>query len=247
MVRLGHRDYNGAIELVAEAAASDGMQPFECAVVERLLGLVPADCAGYYEFRDTRTSHPAVNMFFAAQPLDWPHVDWCSAEVGATVHSWPLLDARTSASVLPLRLSDFLTPEQLRRNAWYDAVQRPRDVAFEIKAWLPAPPGLTRAFFLVRASDRRDFTERDRAVLALLRPHLASIRDRWERRHRPPLLTAREAEVLDLVAKGLTNAEVGADLFLSRTTVRTHLENIFEKLGVHTRSAAVARAFDQTG
>jgi DNA-binding NarL/FixJ family response regulator len=46
--------------------------------------------------------------------------------------------------------------------------------------------------------------------------------------------------VLELVAKGLTNAEVGADLALSHTTVRTHLENIFEKLGVRTRTAAAA-------
>jgi DNA-binding CsgD family transcriptional regulator len=42
------------------------------------------------------------------------------------------------------------------------------------------------------------------------------------------------------VAEGLTNAEVAARLVISRTTVRTHLENVFDKLGVHTRTAAVA-------
>ena len=77
-------------------------------------------------------------------------------------------------------------------------------------------------------------------LLALLRPHLASIRERWERRHRPPLLTAREIHVLELVAEGLTHAEVAARLMISHTTVRAQLENVFDKLGVHTRTAAVA-------
>jgi ATP/maltotriose-dependent transcriptional regulator MalT len=47
--------------------------------------------------------------------------------------------------------------------------------------------------------------------------------------------------VLGLVALGLTNGEIASRLVVSRTTVRTHLENIFGKLDVHTRTAAVAR------
>ena len=47
--------------------------------------------------------------------------------------------------------------------------------------------------------------------------------------------------MLGLVALGLTNGEIAARLVVSRTTVRTHLENIFGKLDVHTRTAAVAR------
>ena len=43
------------------------------------------------------------------------------------------------------------------------------------------------------------------------------------------------------MALGLTNGEIAVRLVLSRTTVRTHLENIFAKLDVHTRTAAVAR------
>ena len=73
-----------------------------------------------------------------------------------------------------------------------------------MKIWLPTPQDVVRGFFFERDSGRRGLEERDRAVLALLRPHLASIRERWERRHRPPLLTAREIHVLELVAEGLT-------------------------------------------
>jgi DNA-binding NarL/FixJ family response regulator len=57
-------------------------------------------------------------------------------------------------------------------------------------------------------------------------------------------LTAREHEVLDLVARGLTNAEVARRLFLSDKTVRNHVSNVFAKLHVTGRAEAVARARD---
>ena len=58
-------------------------------------------------------------------------------------------------------------------------------------------------------------------------------------------LTRRELEVLELVAQGSSNDEVAATLFLSRATVKTHLGHVFDKLGVDSRTAAVARAREQ--
>lgn len=56
-----------------------------------------------------------------------------------------------------------------------------------------------------------------------------------------PRLTPREREILDLVAEGKTNAEIAERLWVSPGTVRKHLDNIYGKLGVHTRTAAVTR------
>ena len=55
-------------------------------------------------------------------------------------------------------------------------------------------------------------------------------------------LTEREREVLDLLALGLTNKEIAEKLFITTNTVKRHLKAIFEKLDVHTRSAATAKA-----
>ena len=55
-------------------------------------------------------------------------------------------------------------------------------------------------------------------------------------------LTVREAEVLTLVATGRSNRDIGRELFLSEATVKSHLVHIFAKLGVGSRTAAVARA-----
>jgi DNA-binding NarL/FixJ family response regulator len=55
-------------------------------------------------------------------------------------------------------------------------------------------------------------------------------------------LTEREREVLELLARGLTNKEIAENLFITTNTVKRHLKAIFEKLKVHTRSAATAKA-----
>lgn len=66
-----------------------------------------------------------------------------------------------------------------------------------------------------------------------------------ERETQPlPELTDREREVLDLLARGLTNAAIAQRLHVSDMTVRNHVSNIFTKLGVNDRAAAVARARD---
>ncbi|MEV5407266.1 response regulator transcription factor [Thermopolyspora sp. NPDC052614] len=59
-----------------------------------------------------------------------------------------------------------------------------------------------------------------------------------------PELSDRELEVLDLLADGLTNQAIARRLFLSEKTIRNHVSNIFTKLGVPDRAAAVARARD---
>ncbi len=55
------------------------------------------------------------------------------------------------------------------------------------------------------------------------------------------VLTDREREVLELLARGMTNKEIAEKLVISTNTVKRHIKSIFEKLGIHTRSAAAAK------
>ncbi|GIE84509.1 response regulator [Actinoplanes regularis] len=76
----------------------------------------------------------------------------------------------------------------------------------------------------------------------VLAPSVASTLVRQVRSPAPPALSARETEVLKLVAAGLTNAEIGKRLFISEATVKTHLLRVFNKLDVADRTAAVTTA-----
>lgn len=73
-----------------------------------------------------------------------------------------------------------------------------------------------------------------------------SIATRLDSRARAPeaSLSKRESEVLALVAQGNSNREIGRELFLSEATVKSHLVHIFTKMGVSSRTSAVARAHE---
>jgi DNA-binding NarL/FixJ family response regulator len=111
---------------------------------------------------------------------------------------------------------------------------------------VPSPvsgPGRTVRLFFFRGPGA-DFSERDRALLVLLRPHLhQAYLDAERRRHPVPQLTARHRDLLRLLAAGHTNAQIARRLGISEGTVRTHLENLYGRLNVSSRTAAVTRAF----
>ena len=142
-----------------------------------------------------------------------------------------------------LRLSDLLTRRQRESLEYNELVWRPHGIDDALRLWLPAPAGRARSIYLERSGKK--YTDHERTLFALLRPHLGRMRVNAESRRRMDGirgLTPREAEVVGWVARGKTNGEIAAVLFISPQTVRKHLENVFEKLGVRTRTAAAAYA-----
>jgi DNA-binding NarL/FixJ family response regulator len=106
--------------------------------------------------------------------------------------------------------------------------------------------------YLLKGADRAEIARGLRAVASGEVVFSAAIASRvlaWfagggQRMNAFPELTEREREVLDLVARGLTNAAIAARLVVAEKTVRNHVSNVFAKMHVADRAEAVARARD---
>jgi DNA-binding NarL/FixJ family response regulator len=98
--------------------------------------------------------------------------------------------------------------------------------------------------YLLKDAPPEELTAAVRAAAAGRSALAPSVADRLMDRMRAPAasLSPRECEVLDLVAAGLSNVQIGRRLHVSEATVKSHLVHIFGKLDVDSRTAAVAAA-----
>lgn len=322
MERLGPADLEQVLQFLGELASIESEEPFPRELLASLRRLVPCDCLTFCELDRVREVHLGS--------VDFPTSDWgptpCTYWEIRREH--PVCHHHeVSGDFRALKLSDFMSRKEFHESRIYADWFRPCGTEYLMTVGLDSPLSHTKVFLFDRTGGR-DFTERDRAVLDLLRPHLArrhvlswaqhnarkalALLERdevavvlleppdriafatehghelltryfgangtglpdviraWlrstttpdaplevrregtleirlvgdvlllEERPRLPRLTAREQEIVDQVAAGRTNAEIAATLCLARGTVRRHLENIFSKLGVHNRTAAVA-------
>jgi DNA-binding NarL/FixJ family response regulator len=112
------------------------------------------------------------------------------------------------------------------------------------------------AGFLLKDTPPRQLAEAVRTIAAgesllapavtkrLIERYVSSPPSDTARRERFAELTERELEVLQLITRGLSNAEIGARLFLSEATIKTHVTRILTKLGVRDRVQAVVLAYE---
>lgn len=334
MERLGVADLRAALDFLAMVGTASGLKEFADLVVAGLPRLIPSDIVSYNEVDPEQRrayfhSNPADTMFDGSEQI----LERYMFQNPLVVHY-----ARTGDGSART-WSDFITQRQLHSTDLYNELFRRLSVEREMVATLPAERPLLIGLVVMR--DGRDFDNRDRAMLDLLRPHLvnayanalARSAMQWSEnalpgelavvlgpRRRiahasprarqllrlfgeappsllPPQLDAlaattapvpsgqarmagdgvsvsarmaspsvlilreerqrfkpsrlrtlgisnRESEVLTLVASGEANAAIASRLAITERTVKKHLERIYEKLGVRSRTQAVAVAMD---
>ena len=154
------------------------------------------------------------------------------------------------------RISDLLPAAQFKASSLFNDYYRP--IRIDHAMAMPIHVDRTQLVSFVFNRAKRDFADRDRACLETIRPHLGSLyrlgremdgaRAAWGA---PPAvqnppgnqpLTEREREVLRWLSSGKTDRDIAQILAISPRTVHKHLQRIYEKLGVETRTAAVMRA-----
>jgi DNA-binding CsgD family transcriptional regulator len=352
MQRLSTTDVRAVLRFVGDAYSVAPPGDLRLHTIDRLRSLVPADMTAWVE---TRTGRPEVEVI--ASPRD-PLPDGPRRFARVRDKHPILAHFERSRRGGAVKLSDFLSRAQYHRRPIYQEFFRPAGVEHQISIALPsAGPRLVR---ITLNRGRGDFSERDRLVLNLVRPHVAQVHQsveaigcigedscdleqaaeavdvglvalgktggvahatprareqldtyfgahleppqrlpgvvaEWLATHRRPRLrggvplprkplfveregsrleirsvrsadrhllvlrerttriaprpleslglTRRQAEVLAWLARGKANIEIASILGISPNTVARHLETIFERLGVKSRTAAAAAAF----
>ncbi len=260
MERLGQRDLEASLSYLRELYARRDPESFKRHVLKTITSLVPSELTTYNEL-DLHTSknvwewEPTPSDFAELTEIFAVYMD----ENPCIEYYWRTRDGRAT------KISDFLTHRELRKLGYYNEYLRRVDIDHRMSIVLPKGDSSVIALALGRSG--KDFSERDRLVLDLLRPHLTQAYDnaaalariRQDESAHPGStkdallsresleflgLTGREADIFVGIARGETNRQIAASLYVSPLTVKTHLQHIYRKLEVESRTEALARALE---
>ena len=244
-------DVLALLNLVERAQPADEEEQFYSSVLIGLRELIPCDDITF-QLMDVRRR--IVSGVCVTD--DGVSHDLADPDPAVEAQWWTAFWAEGGCSY-PIDHDDYVTI--LRRSDLYGDVEYSRtamgallsEVGVRHEVLVPLPPqGVVDRRLLLFRCDGQDFSDRDLILLRLLRPHLGELQ---LRRHREltgqPALTPRQWEILRRVATGATNGQVARALGVSQATVRKHLENVFVRLQVASRTEAVdhVRAFIDAG
>lgn len=245
---MGRNAYGGqhlrllrAVALACQDSSTETLMPE--AVLVGLRDLLGFDSAAFhgvdsgaqllYDYQDLDPDEPD---HASLSPEEGVEMFWGHQRSTSCVHPHVRDDV---ASILAT--ADGQSLRAWRECVLYRELFKPLGEEYSLILRLPDGPGRTFRLVCWRGSGR-DFGEREKGDLMLLMPHLEGAYRRARRRRVVSALTSRQRELLELVAQGCTNYQVARRLDVSEGTVRTHLNHIYARLGVTSRTAAVTQS-----
>ena len=242
---MNSKAIRGVLGLIADAESVGSVETYHAELMAAMAAVFPCEVVVFNEFRVDRSdgAHETQAVTCTTSPPLEPRDAVPPALLAAFlrhISEHPLLRLHAAGDLGAYRLSDTTTMRRFRRAPLYGEFFGPAAIGHQLTLGLEATPWHLAGMWFNRA--RRDFSDDDLLVAELLRPRLQAAEVAVRRAVARAVLTAREREVLDIVATGATNAAVAEALVLSPMTVKKHLDNIYGKLGVGSRAAASDRA-----
>ncbi|MGE0067081.1 MAG: LuxR C-terminal-related transcriptional regulator [Solirubrobacterales bacterium] len=206
MTELAAADLRMALDFVAEAHSFESLDAFRHGILPGLQKLLPCDLVGYNEV------DPGGEALVLTYPYEVP--DSVNLELPRLAHQHPLICVQLNGDFSTYKISDFLSSRQIHALELYEGLYKQIGAEDQIACGLSGPVVIGIAM----NRGRRSFSERDRAMLDLLRPHLAQAHARVQERERAAALLSALERGLDerggavvLVEADGTIAHLGRD------------------------------------
>jgi DNA-binding CsgD family transcriptional regulator len=175
------------------------------------------------------------------------------------------LVARSSHKAEVIRLGELVDYSYLQATEYYNDFLRKQGIFYEITAYLRSKDRVLGIIDLFRPKCGKDFSEEEIDIMRILSRYITLTLENMDLTYRNNIqdvifgantigpgnnlniinrlfnLSRRETEVFIHILKGLRNSEIAASLFISETTVKRHIQNICEKLGVNNRTSIIHR------
>ncbi len=249
------RRYAAALDLVGDATSARSRRELGDLVLSGMAQVVRGDEVSLVEVRlDRRRVLRSMAGPTAMRELPQPAGLWLSRPIEHPyfVHYLRHRDPRVA------RLSEVVTPVELRRSVYYPLFFRARDIAYAGYVTIVAEP--RRSVVVAVNRHATELNDDDCDLLERMRRPLGAVWRRLEERERtawPPAprpigecsvtgwptdpLTAAERRVVELVVTGMANRDVAAVLGISTKAVEQHLTHVYRRLALHSRTELVAR------
>jgi DNA-binding CsgD family transcriptional regulator len=221
--RLRRRDLETLQASISELYVLGDLRAFRSRIVRLLSAVVPGDLAVYAEI-DVRSRRVSWD------PEVEPALGLADAQSVFTRHmgDLPIFKRYRRGEGSAAKISDFMTQRQFRRTAIYNEFFRRVGLEYQIAKGLPGPPGLVTSVSVLRRG--RDFSERHRLLLDLLRPHLN------QAYRNAQAVDAMQAELatlrngVDALDRGLVILDTEDRVVLMTTRARQWMQDYFERL-----------------
>lgn len=266
MARLSRADLEATLHFASEVStAAPQTDRADGWLLERISDMIGLEIASYSQHVDSSGSLLNDSEYQPGKPATEPWTptehEW---ELLKTQNPFSALARRTGDPYFSARrISDLVDMDMYSRCELFEVLDM-ATMPHEIQMRMPGQHGTHWTLSMVRGG--RNYSVRDLLMLDALRPALIAYESqralarmvvelqalRLAEPRRAALadaaevagtmLTARETEVLDLVARGASNAQIAERLWISPGTVRKHLEHIYLKLDVGSRTGALARS-----
>ncbi|WP_181784116.1 helix-turn-helix transcriptional regulator [Pseudonocardia pini] len=220
--------------VISRLATARTVAEFRSAFMRHAGELVPSGALGLY-FLD-RTGRPSTTDVRGVPDSVTTRYE----EIGRAMD--PLLEPMVT-DLTAVSAVDLLGERGWHASALYDHVSGPAGLEHSVVAPLLGEGRIVGTVAFMRGAEHAAFTAADVRHTAALTHHCSALLARLSTLEADPLsLTDRDREIVALVARGLTNPEIGAALHISPNTVKQTLKRIFTRTGVRSRAELAARA-----